>query len=320
MDRIKRFLIVVWVAGCGGGGGSGTDIDASINPGDSNPGDSTPGDSNPGDSNPGSDATDASQIPIDGSVTAAANDLCANATVINVSNMHAQLTANPVGGHADLAAPCAVAGDPDVFFKFELTRRELVYADTFGATGNTALYFASSCSTARTVSTTTGDAVCSTGACGTGQSQVIALLEPGTHYLAMSGQAAASIHFQHVEVGNGTVGHLAQGTSTSTGTTSGFGTLYACDGGGAENSYWWQTCPTDPGGAFQGSTCSGTAFDTILSLQIPGSETVMCDDDTCSFQSTVSAQIPAGAGLYVIAVDGFSQAKQGNYSLAVTRP
>jgi hypothetical protein len=319
MDRIKRFLIVVWVAGCGGGGGgpSGMNPDAPNTP---------PNDSNP---NNGSDAgvdssVDGSVNPIDGGgQQAAANDLCANATTINISNMHAQLTANPVGAQADLAAPCGTAGQPDVFFKFELSRRELVYADTFGATGNTALYFASSCSTARTVSTTAGDAVCSTGACGTGQSQVVALLDPGTHYLAMSGQAAANIHFQHVEVGAGTVGSLAQGSSIVTGTTSasGFGTLYACDGGGAENSYWWRTCPNDAGGTFQGSTCGGgTAFDTILSLQMPGSEAVMCDDDTCSFQSTVSASIPAGAGLFVISVDGFSSAKHGDYTLTATRP
>jgi hypothetical protein len=321
MDRIKRFLIVVWVAGCGGGGGggSGMDPDAPSNP---------PNDSNPGNgSDAGVDASvDASQNPIDGGgggPLPAANDLCANATTISLANMHAQLTANPVAGHAELTAPCGTAGQPDVFFKFELSRRELVYADTFGASGNTTLYFASSCSTARTAPTTAGDAVCSTAACGTGQSQVVALLDPGTHYLVMSGQAAADIHFQHVEVGNGTVAGLAQGTNTVTGTTSasGFGTLYACDGGGAENSYWWRTCPNDAGGTFQGSTCgSGTTFDTILSFQMPGSEAVMCDDDTCSFQSTVSTTIPAGAGLFVISVDGFSSAKHGDYTLSATRP
>jgi len=322
MDRIKRFLIVVWVAGCGGGGGGpgGSNPDAPNNP----PNDSNP--TNGSDAGVDGSVVDGSVNPIDGGgpgPVAAANDLCANATAISISDMHAQLVANPVGAHADLAPPCGTAGQPDVFFKFELSRRELVYADTFGATGNTALYFASSCSTARTVSTTPGDAVCSTGACGLGQSQVVALLDPGTHYLVMSGQAAANIHFQHVEVGNGTVGSLAQGSSTITGATSsnGFGTLYACDGGGAENSYWWRTCPNDAGGSFQGSTCGvGTNFDTILSLQMPGSEAVMCDDDTCSFQSTVSANIPAGAGLFVISVDGFSSARHGNYTLTATRP
>ena len=312
---LKRFLIVAWVAGCGGGGGGGGgdgpggQIDAPVNP--------------PIDANPGSDATDANQNPtIDASMQAAANDLCANATTISMAAAHTQFDATMTGAHAELTAPCGTGGTPDVFFKFTLSRRELVYADTFGASGSTALFFASSCSTARTAQTTSGDSLCSTGACGTSQSQVVAMLEPGTHYLVLAG-SAATIHFQHVEVGGGTVQPLAQGSSAPTGTTSGSGALYACDGGGAENSYWWRTCPGDAGGSFQASTCTGTNFDTILSLQMPGSDLVMCDDDTdgCGqFQSRVTANIPAGAALYVISVDGFSQSKHGDYTLSSSRP
>lgn len=290
------FLVVLWVAGCGGGGGGG----------------GAPGDANP-------DGQGSIDAPDGGSSLPAANDHCANATVISIASMHSSVSASMTDATPDLDAPCGTAGQPDVFFKFTLTRRELVYADTFGATAGTTLFFASSCTTARTGSTTASDAVCSTGACGTTQSQVVALLDPGTHYLVLAG-AAATIHFQHAEVGSGTVAHLAQGSSAPTGTTSGFGSLYACDGGGAENSYWWQTCPSDTGGVFTGSTCTGTNFDTILSLQMPGSDSVLCDDDTCSFQSTVGANIPAGAGLFVIAVDGFSQAKHGDYTLSISRP
>lgn len=312
--NLKRFLIVVWAAGCGGGGGGGggpgDQPDAPVNP---------PVDANPG----GNDATDASGNPIDASPLPAANDLCANATAISMATMHAQLDATMTGAHAELTAPCGTAGAPDVFFKFTLSRRELVYADTFGATGSTALFFASSCSTARTASTTTGDALCSSSACATAQSQVVAMLEPGEHYLVLAGQSAATIHFQHVEVGAGTVQPLAQGSSAPTGTTSGSGTLYACDGGGAENSYWWRTCPSDAGGSFQASTCTGSSFDTLLSLQMPGSEAVLCNDDVdgCGqFQSQMAANIPAGAGLFVISVDGSSQAKSGSYTLSSFRP
>jgi hypothetical protein len=135
------------------------------------------------------------------------------------------------------------------------------------------------------------------------------------------GQSAATIHFQHAQVGGGTVGLLAQGSSTATGTTTNdFGELNACEAGGTENAYWWRTCPTNPGGAFQASTCTGTSFDTTLSLQIPGTEAVQCNEDSCSKQSSVSANIPAGAGLYVIAVDGSSPATYGNYTLTSSRP
>lgn len=298
-----RLLIVLWVAGCGGGGAGTTGDGGTVG-----------GDGSAGGHDGGTSDGDASAV-------SATNDHCANAIPISIATMHSDVPANPAGASADLTAPCGTAGTPDVFFTFTLTRREMVYADTFGATGNTALFFASSCTTARTGSTTPGDAVCSSGACGTGQSQVAALLDPGTHYLVLAGQRAATIHFQHVEVGSGAVQYLAPGSSAPTGTTpAGTGALYACDAGGSENAYWWQTCPSDPGGTFVGSTCTGTDFDTMLSLQMPGSETVMYDDDTCSVQSTVSANIPAGAGLYVIAVDGFSQARHGNYTLTASRP
>jgi hypothetical protein len=300
MEGIKRFLIVVWLAGCGGGGG-GDHGDAGNS-----------GDAQPGDGGSGSDAS---------AVQASGNDHCAGAFPINLATAHIDVAADPSGASADLAAPCGTAGTPDVFFKFTLTRRELVYADTFGSSSSTALFFASSCTTARTVATTPGDAVCSTGACDTAQSQVVALLDPGTHYLVLAATGAATIHFQHAQVGSGNVAYLAQGSSAPTGTTvAGAGTLYACDAGGTEDAYWWRSCPLDPGGAFSASTCAGTDFDTILSLQMPGSEAVMCDDDTCLMQSTVSASLPGGAGLYVVAVDGFSQSRYGNYTLTVARP
>jgi hypothetical protein len=319
MDRIKCVLVAVWVAGCGGSG-PGLHVDAGPGGDDANP--DGPGVGNPDAPNdassdgPGVGNPDA---PNDASL-AATNDRCANATPISLSTMHVSLSATTTDANADLAAPCGTSGQPDVFFTFTLTRRELVYADTFGASAGTTLYFATSCTTARTGSTTTNDAVCSTGACGTGQSQVVALLDPGTHYLVLAGQGAATIHFQHAEVGTGDVAYLPQGSSTATGTTTSTGLLYACDGGGGEDAYWWQSCPLDAGGTFTGSTCSGTTFDTILSLQLPGTDATMCDDDSCSVQSFVSANIPAGAGLHVISVDGFSQAKFGNYTLSTSRP
>lgn len=305
MDGIKRFLTVVCLAACGsggggGGGGSGTHdagIDTPVGPGQEDA------------------AIDATVLGSGG------GDRCASADTISIANPHADVLANPAGAHADLAPPCGSAGTPDVFFKFTLTRRELVYADTFGATGSTALYFADSCSTARTATTVDGEVPCSAGACSTSQSQIVALLDPGTHYLVYAGQAAATIHFQHAEVGSGSVTYLAAGMTTTTGTTaSGTGLLYACDAGGSENAYWWTACAGAAGGAFLASTCDGTDFDTMLSLQMPSSDTVLCDDDSCSVQSSIGTNIPAGPGLFVLAVDGFSQARHGNYTLSATRP
>jgi hypothetical protein len=305
MHRFKVFLIALCAAGCGGGGGSGTQDGG------------TGGDGHPGDGQGSNDAG------TDGTGGQATNDHCATATAINLdTSMHLDLTASTTGATADLAPPCGGAGMPDVFFKFTLTRRQLVYADTFGASASTALFFASSCTTARTGVTTPNDAVCSTGACGTSQSQVVALLDPGTHYLVLAAQGAATIHFEHVEVGSGSVTYLPQGPSTLVGTTTGSGLLYECMAGGAENAYWWQTCPADAGGLFLASTCTDTDFDTVLSLQLPATGDVFCDDDSCgSFQrAAVGANIPAGAALHVIAVDGSSSAQHGIYTLSASRP
>ena len=304
MDGLKRFLTVACLAACGsggGGGGGGTTHDAGIDM------QVTDGHDN--------DAIDSGVLGGGGA------DRCANAETISIATARLDVLANAAGANADLAAPCGSAGTPDVFFTFSLTRREMVYADTFGSTGSNALYFASSCSAARTVSTTPSDVLCSAGACGTAQSQVVALLDPGTHYLVYAGQGAATIHFQHAEVGSGTVTHLDTGTSSKTGaTTSGAGLLYSCQAGGKENAYWWHTCPSNAGGAFSASTCGGASFDTILELQVPGADSVLCDDDTCSTQSTIATTLAGGAGLYVLAVDGSSQIDYGSYTLSVTRP
>ena len=303
MDGIKRFLIAACIAGCGGGGGGGGSgtLDGGMT--------DASGDGNGSDPN----------------IPAASNDRCASAASINLTTMHSDLQVNPGGSNADLAAPCGTAGTPDVFYKISLTTRELVYADTFGSTSNTALYFADSCSDALTASTMTGDTLCSSGACGTGQSQVVALLNPGVHYLVLAGHGATTIHFQHAESGVGDLAVLPQGTHTLTGTTTtGSGALFACEAGGMESTYWWTTCPTDLGGAIHATTCTGSSFDTILSLQLPGTENVACadDDNGCAAQtrSTLDASIPAGAGLNVIAVDGGSQVQHGAYTLTVTRP
>src|SRR5215208_8319085 len=65
MDRFKRLVIVVWVAGCGGGGGGDeTHVDASMMPDDGNG---------------GGDGQDGNQNPDDGGAQLAANDRCANA-------------------------------------------------------------------------------------------------------------------------------------------------------------------------------------------------------------------------------------------------
>jgi hypothetical protein len=251
------------------------------------------------------------------------NDHCADATTIALDQPHVDVQATTVRAVHDATGPCAGTDGTDVFFTFTLTTRELVYADTFGATWNTGLYFASGCSTP-IQTTVEGDSVCNDDACGTTQSQVVALLGPGTWYLVLSGTGTetgdAVIHFEHLPVGRGTLAQLPEGTSQPSGTTTGLGSLFDCMGAGPENSYWWRTCLDGAGGVFSASTCGGASWDTILSLRIPRSGTLLCDDDTCSVQSNVGGTIPAGAGIQVLTIDGSTSGAKGDYTITVTRP
>jgi hypothetical protein len=237
---------------------------------------------------------------------------------------HAEVTVSNVGAAHALDLPCG-PNSGTVVLSFTLSQRELVYADTFGANWNTILYFSSSC--ALTPGTPdAGTSQCSDDECGTQQSQAVAILGYGQHFLILSGAAGATgtatVHFQHAPIGNGPLSLLGAGMSTRTGTTGGIGLMNTCEAAGADDSYWWRTCPDYAGGAFKASTCNGAAFDTVLSLQVPRGDLISCSDDdpNCGRQSTLNATIPAGPGINVINVDSSTMSNAGAYSVAITRP
>ncbi|MBI5516739.1 MAG: hypothetical protein HY909_23345 [Deltaproteobacteria bacterium] len=264
-----------------------------------------------------------------------ANDRCAAARVLSLSSAGFDVVASTVGAAHDLNAPCggSAQGGADVFFQFTIPSSgpELVYADTFGSGYDTVLYFASSCGAARTGSTTPGDAVCNDDAGTVGcfsaglQSQVVALLNPGTHYLVLGGYSSqtgsATIHFQHLPVGNGAVGLLPSGSATVSGTTSGAGRVSGSCGGGLapENTFWWRSCPETRGGTFSATTCTRATWDTVLYLLNGNGAGNVCNDDACALQSTITSTLPGGAGLHALYVDGFFTAT-GTYTVATVRP
>jgi hypothetical protein len=249
---------------------------------------------------------------------AVSNDTCAAAQTLVLDRPRLQVAASTRTAAHDLDLGCGPSGG-DVFFSFTLAERELVYADTFGASANTVLAFVDSCGDVDAGAS--GPPTCGDDACGTGQSQVSALLSVGTHYLVLGGEPGdVTIHFEHAPVGAGSVSSLGPGTATASGITSGIGRLALCEAGGPENSYWWTSCPAFPGGMFTASTCAGTVYDTILALQIPRTAALICDDDACRLQASISAALPAGAGLHVLSVDGFTGRQQGAYTVITNRP
>jgi hypothetical protein len=264
-----------------------------------------------------------------------ANDVCTSATEINLAaGSRIALSASTSFANHDLNAPCAGVGGADVFYRFTLTRREYVYADTFGASWDTKLFFATSCTTPLVRSTRAGEALCNDNrglSCTSGgnASQVVAVLDPGTYYLVLTVQAGsgggATINFEHLPTGNGNIAYLSAGRVIYSGVTAGTsGLSSSCGGSGPENSYFWVTCPGAAGGTFSASTCSRATWDTLLHLSHGSGTGAACNQNstscgTSSLQSLLSTTVPAGAGLHAFFVDGWGGA-QGSYSVDVTRP
>ena len=257
------------------------------------------------------------------------NDLRANATPIDMTPSATDIAATTVGAVNNTSNCGCTSYYGDVFFIFTLAQAELVYADTAGASWDTSLYFQDS-NGANLASTglPSGGATCNDDSglgCSLGlQSAIFARLAAGTYYLVLSGcdTGAATIHFQHLPVGNGPLAALPAGTNaTAAGTTAGVSALTtACGGSGPENTYYWQTCPAYAGGAFSAATCGGATWDTILEQRSATRAPVaVCNDDGCAPQSSMTSTIPAGGGIHTLNMDGYGGA-MGPYTITYTRP
>lgn len=251
---------------------------------------------------------------------------CANPIPIPLQAMHTDVRVTNVGADHLFEFPCGHNG-ADIVYSFSVEDSELVYADTFGASWDTILLFSDTCPPDGNAGDIThGFAGCSDDACTTPQSQALALLAYGRHYLILSGghgeSGDATLHLDRTAVGGGTLLPMPAGTGSLVGVTSGQGTSALCEAGGPEDTYWWTTCPDFAGGDFLASTCGGASYDTVLALQVPRSGAVVCNDDdnACGRQSTVTVALPPGAGLQSLLVDGQVGTSAGAYALAYTRP
>jgi hypothetical protein len=251
---------------------------------------------------------------------------CASPIVVQLDSTLVDVEVGTTTAGHILAAPCASNG-ADIVLKFRVPTQQpqLIYADTFGASWNTVLFFTDACDKPKPP-TGTDTVACSDDACGTSQSQVVAALGYGYHYLIVSGANGESgdvtVHLQSAVLGNGTTTTLPQGTGSFTGTTSGIDRSGLCETSGAKDSYWWLSCPSYVGGPFSASTCKGATWDTALSLQVPRDGVLACNDDDkdCGMQSTLGTTISPGAGIHLLTVGGTTGTSMGDYTLAYTRP
>jgi len=270
---------------------------------------------------------DAAPEPDAPSTTLPVRGTCASPIDIPYGVLHGDISVNTANAEHVVDFPCVDNGR-DVVFRIQSQQSEMFYADTFGATWNTALFFSDSCENAQPLTGANDSemATCSDDSCESFQSLAVASLGYGYHYLILSGvndeAGEATLHFQRAPIGNGPVTTLPPGTGTLAGVTRGTDWTGTCESAGPKNSYWWATCPDAAGGVLHASTCQGADWDTLLILEVPHTDTVLCSDDdaSCGMQSVVDATIPPGAGLYIVTVAGMLPSSAGAYTLAYTRP
>jgi Trypsin-like peptidase domain len=249
------------------------------------------------------------------------NDQPTSPFELDVSEGREQIVAGTTTRAAfSMAPPCGGSGAPDVFYRFYLGKPSLVYADSFTSDYDTVLFFTDSTSGA------TPGYACNDDICGFRQSQIVQRLDPGVHYLAVSGYNGATgryaVHFQVVPVA------IAQplpagggsGTVFSATTFSTDGVAPACGiGTSRDTTLYTLTCPGAQRGWANFSTCGGASWDTVLAYRSGNMPAWSCNDDSCGLQSSVWTTVTAGSGLHAITVDGYGSAF-GSFNLSYTLP
>ena len=257
-------------------------------------------------------------------------DECTDAIPLTLSSGRTTVTGS-TASYTPSAASCdSGTGTPsrDVWYRFTLAQRELVFVNTFGSDFDTQLGLLAGCG---------GIApACTDDTCGLQQDHIVRNLPAGTYYVLVDGFGSASgnytLNIEHLPVGSdGTPTELPRGLGTYAGNTmsaiSGLVTG-SCGGGRApEDTYYWTTCPGDAGGAFGATTCGSSiaSYDTLLYVRSGATgRDLDCNDDavpacTPANASRIQATIPAGAGLFAFYVDGYDSAA-GPYVAAVSRP
>jgi hypothetical protein len=272
------------------------------------------------------------------SVPSASPD-CTSPTSVTLS-MNAidlETTFTTDAGTATIAPPCASgAVSAEVFYAVRFSAKVYLYADTFGSSLDTVLFLLNPAKGQAdckpiTMPTTMGDAVCSDNACGTNQSQMVAVLAPGNYVLGVGvvGSTAGTVttHLQYALAASGSEKPLAQGSSMPMGQTVGStGNIQnqssSCTAAGPEDGYWWVSCPNDPGGMLTASTCGTTTWESVLATEIPGrsGSPYVCAIDSCLPGTSLTDTIPAGAGFRALIIDGNTVGASGQYTINVTRP
>jgi hypothetical protein len=245
------------------------------------------------------------------------NDTAATASVLPFEIGSRRVIAGSTVNAATDTGAC-MGSNNSVYYRIDIIARSIVYVDTFTSTTNTVVGF-------RT--TTAGPSTsCNDNSCAGMQSQTAIIANVGPLYIevgnAMGGTGAFNLRYTIQLAGGGDAAQITPTTMVQTldGTTAGGtnGVAQSCGSmtSAPEDAFYFFTCPADPARAFHASSC-GSSYDTLIETRSVGVP-VACNDDAgleCGLGSSATANIPAGAGLHVVYMDGFSSGSTGAYRM-----
>jgi hypothetical protein len=213
---------------------------------------------------------------------------------------------------------CGSTGGRDVYYKFTLPAREVVYLETLGSNFDSVIrVFAGSCSALGAVQT------CFDDACSTLQSQGAIELAAGNYcvvvdqYNSTNILGASVLNFVRGGRTGSPIALVSGSVNGDTTNTTNQSNSSSCQSNTSSNDqgYYFLSCP-GAAKVVSAETCAGTSFDSVVSLRKgnAGSSDLACSDDSCSLQSNLPDITITGGGLYWFIVDGFSTAK-GTFTL-----
>ncbi len=243
----------------------------------------------------------------EGCTVAPPNDTCGGAILLSGAS---GTRSDSFDGATATVSDCA--SGREVWYRISVSARSILYLDTFGSSFDTKISVRSACGSSYLQ--------CEDDDCSVAQDQLVREVTAGTYYVAVHAFSSATttgtvnLRWQTLPTGSGTAARIT-GNGTYSGTTSGTGITSSCTGSGPENVHYFTLCPATSR-TVTASTCSLASFDTVLYLRSGTGVDVVCNDDACGVQSSISGAI-SGPGLWGVFVDGWGGAS-GSYSVSVS--
>lgn len=215
----------------------------------------------------------------------------------------------------DVAVPCATEPGPDVFFTLTLDAPEVIYADTFGSTGNPVIaVLPGPCAAPGAM------VACVDDSCGDTQAQGAWSLPAGEHCVVLDHVGPATDASGMLRVVRGGRAGDPLGSDAS-GTVSGDTCMddnsndasCGCESA-PDHHYFFTLCPGSVSATLE--TCNGASWDTVVQLRDGAYSSMRCNDDACGdLQSRASTTLD-GPGVFWAIIDGCDEC--GAYTLSYT--